>query len=276
VIEGSARTVAVNAAFGHEVNETLARLLAALVGQRAGSSIGMDVDPYRIEFEVPHGVGPGTFREVLETTDPDRLEAYLELALKTRRAQVHARAGRREVRFDQALPRGGGRFGGDRLLAALEGTPVYDEALREVIPRRPSVGETAELLEDVQDGSIDLAIARERTPLGIAGRSSGTEFLVPENADADVIETIRERIRNDRVILFCLHCADWKRTTKVRRVPDQPKCPDCGSTRVATLNPWDEETVTAVRATEKDEEQERRTKRPPPPQASSRPTGSAR
>jgi len=52
VIEGSARTVAVNAAFGHEVNETLARLLAALVGQRAGSSIGMDVDPYRIEFEV--------------------------------------------------------------------------------------------------------------------------------------------------------------------------------------------------------------------------------
>jgi len=30
----------------------------------------MDVDPYRIEFEVPHGVGPGTFREVLETTDP--------------------------------------------------------------------------------------------------------------------------------------------------------------------------------------------------------------
>jgi len=124
-----------------------------------------------------------------------------------------------------------------------------------------AVGETAELLEDVQDGSIDLAIARERTPLGIAGRSSGTEFLVPENADADVIETIRERIRNDRVILFCLHCADWKRTTKVRRVPDQPKCPDCGSTRVATLNPWDEETVTAVRATEKDEEQERRTKR---------------
>jgi len=71
VIEGSARTVAVNAAFGHEVNETLARLLAALVGQRAGSSIGMDVDPYRIEFEVPHGVDPGTFREVLETTDPD-------------------------------------------------------------------------------------------------------------------------------------------------------------------------------------------------------------
>jgi len=93
----------------------------------------------------------------------------------------------------------------------------------------------------MQDGSVDLDIARERTPLGTAGRSAGTEFLVPENADADVIETIRERIRNDRVILFCLHCADWKRTTKVRRVRDQPECPDCGSTRVAALNPWDDD-----------------------------------
>ncbi|WP_187127444.1 DEAD/DEAH box helicase [Halorubrum lipolyticum] len=262
VIEGSARTVAVNAAFGHEVNETLARLLAALVGQRAGSSVGMDVDPYRIEFEVPHGVGPGTFREVLETTDPDSLTAYLELALKNSDAlkftlaQVAAKFG-----SVKRYREGRGRFGGDRLLAALEGTPVYDEALREVFHADLAVAETATLLEGAQDGSIETEIARERTPLGTAGRSSGTEFLVPENADADVIETVRERIRNDRVILFCLHCADWHRTTKVRRVPDQPECPDCGSTRVAALNPWDDETVAAVRATEKDDEQERRTER---------------
>ncbi|WP_280585935.1 DEAD/DEAH box helicase [Halorubrum sp. Boch-26] len=262
VIEGSARTVAVNAAFGHEVNETLARLLAALVGQRAGSSVGMDVDPYRVEFEVPHGVDPGTFREVLETTDPDRLAAYLELALKKSDAlkftlaQVAAKFG-----AVKRYREGRGRFGGDRLLAALEGTPVYDEALREVFHADLAVAETAEILEAIQDGSLALEIARERTPLGTAGRSAGTEFLVPENADADVIETVRERIRNDRVILFCLHCADWRRTTKVRRVPDRPECPDCGSTRVAALNPWDDETVTAVRATEKDEEQERRTKR---------------
>ncbi|MDB9249266.1 DEAD/DEAH box helicase [Halorubrum ezzemoulense] len=268
VIEGSARTVAVNAAFGHEVNETLARLLAALVGQRAGSSVGMDVDPYRIEFEVPNGVSPGTFREVLETTDPDRLEAYLELAvkksdaLKFTLAQVAAKFG-----AVKRYKEGHGRFGGDRLLAALEDTPVYDEALREVFHADLAVPETADLLAALQpddggrDGPLDLSIARERTPLGTAGRSAGTEFLVPDNADADVIETVKERIRDDRVILFCLHCTDWKHTTKVRRVRDQPECPECGSTRVAALNPWDDETVAAVRAAEKDDEQERRTER---------------
>ncbi|WP_256402924.1 DEAD/DEAH box helicase [Halorubrum salinum] len=262
VIEGYGRTVAVNAAFGHEVNETLARLLAALVGQRAGSSVGMDVDPYRIEFEVPGGVDAGDFREVLETTDPEKLTAYLELALKNSDAlkftlaQVAAKFG-----SVKRYKEGRGKFGGDRLLAALEGTPVYEEALREVFHVDLAVDETAELLAAVQSGDLGVETARERTPLGTAGRSSGTEFLVPENADADVIETVRERIRNDRVILFCLHCTDWKRTTKVRRVRDQPECPECGSTRIAALNPWDEETVTAVRAAEKDDEQERRTER---------------
>ena len=124
-----------------------------------------------------------------------------------------------------------------------------------------AVGGTADLLGDVHSGSVGLATARERTPLGTAGRSAGTEFLVPENADASVIETVRERIRNDRVTLFCLHCTDWTRTTKVRRVRDQPACPDCGSTRIAALNPWDEETVAAVRAGDKDEEAERRIER---------------
>lgn len=262
VIEGSARTVAVNATFGHEVNETLARLLAALVGQRAGSSVGIDVDPYRVEFEVPNGVGPGTFREVLETTDPEGLEAYLEIAvknsdaLKFTLAQVAAKFG-----SVKRYREGRGKFGGDRLLAALEGTPVYEEALREVFHADLAVAETAEVLEGIRSGGVDLATARERTSLGTAGRSAGAEFLVPENADADVIETVRERIRNDRVRLFCLHCRDWERTTKVRRVGEQPECPECGSTRIASLNPWDEETVAAVRATDKDDEEARRTER---------------
>ncbi|SNR40163.1 DEAD/DEAH box helicase [Halorubrum vacuolatum] len=262
VIEGSARTVALNAPFGHEVNETLARLLAALVGQRTGSSVGMDVDPYRITFEVPAGVGPETFREVLETTDPDHLEAYLELALrdadtlKFTLAQVAAKFG-----TVKRYREGRGRFGGDRLLAALEGTPIHEEALREVFHTDLDVPETAALLEAIRDGTVAIETARERTPIGTAGRSAGVEFLVPENADADVIETVRERIRNDHVLLACLHCLDWTQKTKVRRVREQPECPDCGSTRVAALNPWDEESVDAVRAGDRDEEEERLAKR---------------
>jgi ATP-dependent Lhr-like helicase len=251
----------VNSTNGHQVNETLGRLLAALVGQRTGSSVGMEVDPYRIAFEVPAKTRASTFVSVVEETDPEHVAALCELALKNSDtlkftlAQVAAKFGTLK-RYQ-----GRGRFGGDRLLAALEDTPVFDEAVREVFHRDLAVDATAELLTRLGDGDRSLAVARERTPLGTSGRSSGRELLVPENADASVIDAVRERIRNDRVILFCLHCQEWRRETRVRRVPDRPECPECGATRVAALNPWDDEAVKAVRAPEKDDEQERLTER---------------
>jgi ATP-dependent Lhr-like helicase len=261
LVEFEDRSIVVNACFGHKTNETLGRLLSALLGQRTGSSIGLEVDPYRIELEVPGRSGPSEVVEVLETTDPDHVEGLLELALKNSGtlkftlAQVAAKFG--------ALKRyqGQGRFGADRLLAALEDTPIYDEAVREVFHTDLAVEAAADVLERIQSGDVELVTARELTPIGTGGRSSGRELLVPENADASVVETLKERIQNDRVILACLHCTEWTRKTKVKRVPDQPRCPECESTRIAALNPWDEEAVKAVRATEKDEEQERLTER---------------
>lgn len=210
---------------------------------------------------MPGNVSPTTFAEVLRETDPKHVEALLELALKRSDslkftlAQVAAKFG--------ALKRyqGKGRFGGDRLLAALEDTPIFDEAIREVFHTDLAVEEAVDLLRRIHDGDVELVVAREPTPIGTGGRSSGTDLLVPENADASVIETIRERIQNDRVLLACLHCKEWTRKTKVKRVRDPPTCPNCGATRVAALNPWDEEAVKAVRAPEKDDEQERLTKR---------------
>ena len=260
-IESRGQTVRVNAAFGHEINETLGRLLSALVGQQTGSSIGMSVDPYRISFEVPQGVTASVFREILQSTDPAHLESYLELALKNSEtlkftlAQVAAKFG--------SLKRyqGRSRFGGDRLLDALEGTPVYDEAMREIFHRDLAVDSTVDALERIQSGDLDLVVIGDETPIGTGSRPSGQELLVPEKADASVIESIKKRIRNDRVLLCCCHCKEWDHTTKVRRVREQPECPDCGSTRVAALNPWADEVVSAIRVDEKDDEGEKMTRR---------------
>ena len=261
VVESHGRTVVLNSPYGHTVNETLGRLCSALVGQRTGSSVGMEVDPYRIEFEVPGGVGVGAFRDVLNETDPDHVEAILELALKNSDAlkftltHVAAKFG--------ALKRyqGQGRFGADRLLAALEDTPIYEEAVRQVFHEDLAVEAARELLARIQADEVELATARERTPIGAGGRSAGGEFLVPEKADASVIQTVRDRLESDRVLLFCVHCKDWTRKQEVGRIREPIKCPKCGSTRVAALNPWADEVVKATRAEEKDDEQDRMTRK---------------
>ncbi len=261
VIEQRGRTVVVNAAFGHEVNETLGRVLSALLGQRTGSSVGLEVDPYRIELEVPGSISRGDVEETLTTTDPAHVEAIVELGLKRsdalafRLSQVSAKFG--------ALKRwqGSGRMSNERLLSALEDTPMYEESVREIFHEDLDVEGASRVLEAIQGDDLEVVSVRGRTPVGLGGRSSGRELLAPENADASVIETVRERIRNDRIVLCCTHCKEWNSKTKVRRVRDRPECPECGSTRIAALNPWDEEAIEAVRASERDDEQERLTER---------------
>ncbi|WP_327051824.1 DEAD/DEAH box helicase [Halomicrococcus gelatinilyticus] len=261
VVEHAPRSVVVNAAFGHEVNETLGRMLASLVGQRTGSSVGMEVDPYRIELDVPPKLDGRTVAEVLETTDPDHVGPLIELSLKRSDtlkftlAQVAAKFGALDRR------QGDRRMGMGRLLDALEDTPMYDEAVREVFHDDLDVETASDVLRRIQDGDVEVVTTGGHTPVGTGGRSSGRELLAPENADASVIETVRERIQEDEVILFCLHCQDYERTTAVKRVSDQPTCPECGSTRVAALNPWADEVVSAVRADDKDDEQEKMTER---------------
>jgi len=263
VVEFEDRSVVVNAAFGHTVNETLGRLLSALLGQRTGSSVGLEVDPYRVELDPPRGVTGSDVVEVLTDTDPDHVAGLIELslknsdALKFKLAQVAAKFGA----LKRWRGRGRGRFGRDRLLEALADTPVYDEAVRDTLHEDLDVEGAADVLGRIQSGDIDVEVVGGRTAIGLGGRSAGTELLSPDNADASVIRTVRERIRNDRVILFCLHCRSYERTKPVKRVADQPECPECGSTRIAALNPWDDDAVAAVRADEKDDEEEKTTER---------------
>jgi ATP-dependent Lhr-like helicase len=265
VVEGYGREIVVNAAFGHTINETLGRLLSALIGQRTGSSVAMEADPYRIELEVPGGTTIGDVVEVLEGTDPAHVGHLIELSLKNSDslkftlAQVAAKFG--------ALKRWKGkgssqnRFGKDRLLKALEDTPIYDEAVRVVLHEQLDADGASEVLRRLQEGAFSLETVGQRTPLGRGGRSSGRELLSPENADASVIETVKERIQSDRVLLACLHCNDWDRRQQVSRVDDQPECPTCGSTRIAALNPWADEVLEAVRSDDKDDEQRKQTER---------------
>ncbi|WP_256686926.1 DEAD/DEAH box helicase [Halococcus qingdaonensis] len=261
VVESEPRSVVVNACFGHTTNETLGRILSALLGQRTGSSVGMEIDPYRIELDVPRGVRGSDVVEILNETAPEHVAGLIELslknsdALKFKLAQVAATFGALKSWQSDS------RFGRGRLLAALQDTPVYDEAVREVFHDDLSIDDAGDVLSAIQSEEIDLVTHSGHTSVGIDGRSSGKELLAPENADASVIDTVRERIQEDRMRLFCLHCQEWERTQEVRRIPDQPECPLCGSTRIAALNPWAEEVVEAIKTDEKDDEQEKQTER---------------
>ncbi|GAB3683358.1 DEAD/DEAH box helicase [Salinarchaeum chitinilyticum] len=261
LIEREGGKIVLNAPFGHDANETLGRMLSALLGQRTGSSVGLDVDPYRIDLEVPGVVDGSDVIAVLEETDPDHVEPLLELsldrseALAFRLSQVAEHFGAiKSWQGDSSPP-------ASRLRQYLADTPAYDEAKREVFHEDLDVEAAADVLRSIQSGEIEIELVGGRTPIGTAGRSSNMELLVPENADAGVVEQVKDRIHGDDVRLFCVHCQDYDRVKPVERVREEPSCPHCDSTMIAALHPWADDAVAAIRTDEKDDEQEKRTER---------------
>lgn len=262
VIEGDATVVVINSCFGHKTNDTLGRAITAVLSAKFGSSVASEIDPYRIELTLPRSVIAEEIAKTIMDLKPEHLEPILEMTLKNttllRWKMVHVArkfgALSRDVDYQ--------RISMTRLLSVFEGTPMYREAIREIYQDRLDLPRAKLMLEEIHKGNIAITTSR-LSPIGASGRGGGRDVTSPEHADGAVIELLKSRIMNDRVILFCVNCKKWKSLRAVARVPEQPECPICGSKMVAALKPWEEEEIKVVRKPEKKKtaEDRRRTKR---------------
>ncbi len=262
VVESGGEGAIINACFGHKTNDTLGRIITAILSARFGSNVALQIDPYRIELTLPRVLLAEEIKKLLMELDPTYVEPILEMTLKNttllRWKMVHVArkfgAFSRDVDYQ--------RVSMAKLLAVFEGTPMYREALREIYHDRLDIERAKWVLQRIQDGSIEI-IASSPSPIGTSGRGGGRDVTSPEHADAAVIDLLKNRIMNDRVLLFCVNCKKWKSMRQVERVPEQPECPLCGSRMVAALKPWEEEEIKIVKKPEKKKtaEDKRRTKR---------------
>jgi ATP-dependent Lhr-like helicase len=262
VVESGGEGAIINACFGHKTNDTLGRVITSILSARFGSSVALQIDPYRIELTLPKALLAEEIRKLLLELDPTYVEPILEMTLKNttllRWKMVHVArkfgAFSRDVDYQ--------RVSMAKLLAVFEGTPMHREALREIYHDRLDLERAKWVLEKIRDGSIEI-ITSSLSPIGTCGRGGGRDVTSPEHADAAVIDLLKNRIMNDRVLLFCVNCKKWKSMRQVERVPEQPECPLCGSRMVAALKPWEEEEIKIVKKPEKKKtaEDKRRTKR---------------
>ncbi|MCK9587628.1 MAG: helicase, partial [Methanothrix soehngenii] len=261
VVEGGGGGAIINCCFGHKTNDTLGRVISSILSARFGSSVALQIDPYRIELTLPKALLAEEIEKLIEDLDPDYVQPILEMTLKNtsllRWKMIHVArkfgALSRDVDYQ--------RVSMAKLLAVFEGSPMYREALREIYHDRLDIERTRMVLGRIRDGSMAMTTS-SLSPIGTSGRGGGKDVTSPENADAAVIKLLKNRIMNDRVLLFCVNCKKWKSMRQVERVPDRPECPLCGSRMVAALKPWEEDEIKVVRKRDKKtSEEKRRTKR---------------
>ena len=255
VIEDEHRRIVINACFGHKVNETLGRVIVSLLTARFGSSVAMEIDPYRIELELPRKLSAKQIRDLILGIKPEYIEPIIEMTLKNtslfkwKMVHVARKFGvlSRDTDYEHISM--------DRLLDVFIDTPMYDAAMREIFHDKLNIPRAREVLEKMHSGEIEL-VTSGISPIGLSQRPSGKELIAPEKANRSIVLALKERIMNDRVILFCVSCKKWRSQRKVKRVPLRPSCPLCGSRMIAALKPWEKDEIKITKRSDKIRSQE--------------------
>lgn len=258
-VEDSDTTIIINACFGTRVNETIGRVITALLATRFGSGVAMEIDPYRIKLELPRRIRSADIAKMITDIQPIFVQPIIEktlkntLLLKWKMVHVARKFGAlsRDVDYD--------RISMDKLLSVFEGTPMYEEAVREIFHDKLDVENAMKVLSLMQTGDIRLT-AGHMSPIGSSGFTGGRELMAPESADRSIILALKDRIMNDHVLMFCVSCKKYSAKRKVKDVEEVPECPVCGSRMVAALKPWEKEEIDLVKKSQNLKSDEDKTK----------------
>ncbi|MCD6457094.1 MAG: DEAD/DEAH box helicase [Methanophagales archaeon] len=250
------KEMVINACFGHRVNETFGRLIVALLGARLGTDISMEVDPYRIKLKSGRRMKKEALQQTLNSIEPEFVQPILEKTLKNsfllkwELLNVAKRFGALRKDFDRK------RISADTLVKLFSGTPIYEETVNDIFADKLDVERTKEVLRGLKSGEIKLCFSScglGLSPIGASGYLSWRDVLASERNESVIIDALRNRIMNDRVILFCVNCKRWESQKRVKTVIESGTeslvCPFCNSRLIAALKPWEKEEIKIVRRT---------------------------
>ena len=252
--ENTDEGVVCNVCAGHKANEALGRVLSILISARYGTTVGLDLDAYRMLLRLPSSIRAADVRDLLLTLDPAHMSGILRLALKRtalfkwKLVQIAKKFGAIDADADYE------KISIHRLLDFFDNTVVQQEAYRELLSDYMDVDTAAAIVALIKEDKIRVELG-PHSLIGAGGLLSSRDQIPPPTADHAVIATLKRRLEQDDVVLACMNCRDWKSRTVVSRVPDQPQCPKCGARLIAALKPFDEEQYAMIRKPKKNAEE---------------------
>ncbi|RZN44125.1 MAG: DEAD/DEAH box helicase, partial [Methanophagales archaeon ANME-1-THS] len=246
------REVVVNTCFGHLVNETFGRVLITLLGARLGTEISMEIDPYRIKLKSGRRLKRDAVKQAIYAIEPDFVQILLEKMIrnsflfKWELLNVAKRFGALRKDFDRT------QIAADKLVALVSETPIYEETIRDIFADKLDVERTIEIVKKLKSGELEVQFSSPGlSPIGASGYLSWRDSLATEREESLIIDALRNRILNDRVLLFCMNCTRWESLRRVQTVIElgvnSLVCPLCDSRLIAALKPWEKEEIKLVK-----------------------------
>jgi ATP-dependent Lhr-like helicase len=258
-IDVEEKTVVINACFGTKVNETLGRLISAILAQSIGESVGINSDAYRINLEMPGRIPVEKIKDILLKTKPESLEYALNIILKNsnyiRWQLIHVarKFGAIKKDFDSR------NIGAKKLFKLFDNSMIQDEAIDKIIWERMDIKNTQKVLGEIQNGTIQICIQR-LSPISLAGLEAIRGLMVPQRADRSILMALKKRLEDADITFVCINCnKTWN--TSVRRADEKPKCPNCGAIKIAVLRRHNRNLAKILTKSDKSKEEIKEAKR---------------
>ncbi|MBS7655181.1 DEAD/DEAH box helicase [Candidatus Bathyarchaeota archaeon] len=239
--------------FGTLVNRTLARLIGHVLSEELSSTIGVQQDAYRIVIQSIKGFGKNSVANVLRKISQTKKltdlinEAAIKTGLFKRRAVHVARRFGALSKWVDAT-----KISLKQLIKSFEDTIIFQEALKEAYDKDLDVLKTIEVLNDIKNGKIELAIIEknEASPiarLGIEKIGQKTDLIPPEKMKRILIEAAKARILNEVKLFACISCWKFIKPIAVKNLPKNFSCPKCGSKTIGILSTTEDDALNALK-----------------------------
>ena len=244
VVEDWSEFIIVHSNFGSNTNRALAQLLGQVLSDKLGRGIIVQHDPYRIFVQTMGAMSAERLVEVLK-----EIKDYPEQVIRNTLTLSTVKTGLFKRRVIQVARRFGAlkkwadfsNVSLQKLISSFEGTPIYEEGLKEVFSKDLDADGLVMVLGRLREGDVRLQVVETGgnvTPVarvGLERVSMKTDLIPPEQMRAVLVESAKARLLNETGNFVCTSCWDYMEMIRIKDLPDKPKCPNCGSFAIGLL-----------------------------------------
>jgi len=255
IVEDWEEFVIIHAHFGSLTNRALAQLTGHLLSEKIGYSIVVQHDPYRIFVQTMKASNSNQILTLF-----DEMKTMPEQAIRNSITRATVKTGL----FKRRIIHVARRFGAlkkwadfssvslQKLIKSFEGTPIYEEALKEVFTKDLKLEQLIQVLIKIRQDEIQVQKAETNgnvTPVarvGIERVSMKTDLIPPERMKAMLVKSAKARLLSETCVFVCTNCWNYIEMICAKDLPDKPKCPACASTALGLLKVEEEKVLSLV------------------------------
>ncbi|MFW9787132.1 MAG: DEAD/DEAH box helicase [Candidatus Thorarchaeota archaeon] len=241
VIESFESGLVLHAPLGTKANETLGIVIASLLTTRFGVEVAVERDPYRILFTSSKRIDPKWVIDVLREYSGEQVSVILHLAMKHTQnfasRFIHVARRMDVVKRDAKQKEVPVKY----LIKSLDGSPVFNEAMREVLDDKMDEKRTMDIFDRYSKGDLGVHIVSTEGPSPLARliieEKTRFEVMGEITEEAEVLRMMEERLFSKKFRLICMAADHWNSVRTLSTLEEDIRCPICESRMIAAISP---------------------------------------